>query len=189
MSIIHRSIKGLHCTWLVSRTMASSDDVDVFTLTLHHALRWVARLVESQEGLETKVRLQADLVGAPGICSLVWPVIWRVWLLWNRALIRCLVGIDYNMPELVSNDLIMRSRLCPWSPTVALHFLLNSGVEAKLMCLDSLRLPSCIRTSHTGVNQHVPQEYVPHHVARGFHHELSNYDNKARILTAKDVFS
>ncbi|KAI5675442.1 hypothetical protein M9H77_06392 [Catharanthus roseus] len=44
----------------------------------HHALRWVACLVESQEGLETKVGLRADLVGAQGICSLVWPVIWRV---------------------------------------------------------------------------------------------------------------
>ncbi|KAI5667450.1 hypothetical protein M9H77_17303 [Catharanthus roseus] len=36
--------------------------------------------------------------------------------------------------------------LCPWSPTVAFYVLLNSGVEAALMCLDSLRLPSCART-------------------------------------------
>ncbi|KAI5671418.1 hypothetical protein M9H77_11782 [Catharanthus roseus] len=31
------------------------------TWTLHHALRWVKRLVESQKGLETKVGLRADL--------------------------------------------------------------------------------------------------------------------------------
>ncbi|KAI5671308.1 hypothetical protein M9H77_11672 [Catharanthus roseus] len=53
--------------------------------------------------LETKVGLRADLVGAPGICSLVWPVIWRV-----------------------------------------------RFVEAVLMYLDSLRLPSCARTPHVG---------------------------------------
>ncbi|KAI5653922.1 hypothetical protein M9H77_31109 [Catharanthus roseus] len=35
-----------------------------------------------------------------------------------------------------------------FSPTVTLHVLLNSGVEAALMCLDSLRLPSCVRTPH-----------------------------------------
>ncbi|KAI5657927.1 hypothetical protein M9H77_26720 [Catharanthus roseus] len=32
--------------------------------TSHHALRWVGRLVESQEGLETKVSLKVDLIGA-----------------------------------------------------------------------------------------------------------------------------
>ncbi|KAI5666204.1 hypothetical protein M9H77_16057 [Catharanthus roseus] len=42
------------------------------------------------------------------------------------------------------------SELCPWSPTVALHILLNLGVEAALMCLDSLRLPSCARNPHIG---------------------------------------
>ncbi|KAI5672346.1 hypothetical protein M9H77_12710 [Catharanthus roseus] len=73
--------------------------------------------------------------------------LWRV----KRDLkLRCLAGIDYEMPELISDDLIMGSRLCPWSPTVALHVLLNSSVEATLMCLDSLRLPSCIRTPHVG---------------------------------------
>ncbi|KAI5659534.1 hypothetical protein M9H77_28327 [Catharanthus roseus] len=44
-------------------------------------------LVESQEGLETKVCLRAELVGAPRICSLVWPLIWGVRLIWNRALV------------------------------------------------------------------------------------------------------
>ncbi|KAI5672342.1 hypothetical protein M9H77_12706 [Catharanthus roseus] len=39
---------------------------------------------------------------------------------------------------------------CPWSRTIALYVLLNSGVEATLMCLDSLRLPSYVRTPHVG---------------------------------------
>ncbi|KAI5669400.1 hypothetical protein M9H77_19253 [Catharanthus roseus] len=45
------------------------------------------------------------------------------------------------MPDLVFDDLIMSSGLCPWSPNFALHDLLNLGIEAALMCLDSLRLP------------------------------------------------
>ncbi|KAI5654698.1 hypothetical protein M9H77_31885 [Catharanthus roseus] len=52
------------------------------------------------------------------------------------------------MPELGSDDLVMGSGLCPWSPTVALHVLLNLGKEAALMCLVSLRLPSCARNPH-----------------------------------------
>ncbi|KAI5666669.1 hypothetical protein M9H77_16522 [Catharanthus roseus] len=35
----------------------------------------------------------------------------------NRALVWCLAGFDYEMPELSSNDLVMGSGLCPWSPT------------------------------------------------------------------------
>ncbi|KAI5681970.1 hypothetical protein M9H77_03198 [Catharanthus roseus] len=42
----------------------------IFTWTSHHALRWDIHLVESQEGLETEVGPRADLVGAPGVCSL-----------------------------------------------------------------------------------------------------------------------
>ncbi|KAI5680568.1 hypothetical protein M9H77_01795 [Catharanthus roseus] len=58
----------------------------------------------------------------------------RVWWLWNRALIKCLAGTDYEMPELASDDLvIIRSELYPWSPTYALHVLLNSNVEVVLM--------------------------------------------------------
>ncbi|KAI5667838.1 hypothetical protein M9H77_17691 [Catharanthus roseus] len=60
----------------------------------------------------------------------------------------CLAGTDYEMPELISDYLVMGSGFCPWSPTVTLHALLNSGVEAALMCLNSLRLPNCIRTPH-----------------------------------------
>ncbi|KAI5675434.1 hypothetical protein M9H77_06384 [Catharanthus roseus] len=85
----------------------------VFTLTSHHALRWVGHLVESQGGLETKVGLKVDLVGSPGICSLVWPVIWIVRSLWNRALVRWFANIDYEMPEVVSDDLVKGSGHCP----------------------------------------------------------------------------
>ncbi|KAI5676863.1 hypothetical protein M9H77_07813 [Catharanthus roseus] len=83
----------------------------------------------------------------PRICSL-FLCEWRVQWLWNRVLVRCLAGIDYKMPELIFDDFIMGSRLCPWSPIVAL--LLNSGVEATLMCLDSLKLSNCVRTAHVG---------------------------------------
>ncbi|KAI5649373.1 hypothetical protein M9H77_35378 [Catharanthus roseus] len=80
------------------------------------------------EGLETKVSLRANLV----------------------ALVKCLAGIDYKILELIFDDLVMGSRLCPWSSTVTLHVLLNLGVEATLMCLDSLRLSSCVQTPHIG---------------------------------------
>ncbi|KAI5669061.1 hypothetical protein M9H77_18914 [Catharanthus roseus] len=71
-------------------------------------------------------------------------------LLWNRTLVWCLAGIDYEMPELGSGDLILGSGPCPWSLIVALHVSLNSGIEAALMCLDSLRLPKCARNPHIG---------------------------------------
>ncbi|KAI5681814.1 hypothetical protein M9H77_03042 [Catharanthus roseus] len=66
---VNRHVSGLHCTWLVPCTKASSDDVNgtwrlaqsVFMWTLHHALWWDGRLVESQEGLETEVGPKADL--------------------------------------------------------------------------------------------------------------------------------
>ncbi|KAI5676061.1 hypothetical protein M9H77_07011 [Catharanthus roseus] len=51
----------------------------------------------------------------------------------NRALVWCLVVIDYKMPKLDYDDLISGSRPCPWSPTMALHVSLNSGVEAALI--------------------------------------------------------
>ncbi|KAI5668954.1 hypothetical protein M9H77_18807 [Catharanthus roseus] len=65
--------------------------------TSHYALRWNGRLIESQEGLETKVGLKTDLVGDQG--SVAW-------------------------------------------------FYVNGECEAALMCLDSLRLPSCIQTPY-----------------------------------------
>ncbi|KAI5669252.1 hypothetical protein M9H77_19105 [Catharanthus roseus] len=65
-------------------------------------------------------------------------------LLWNGALVWCLAGIDYEMPELDSDDLVLGSGPCPCSPTVALHVSLNLGIEDVLMYLDSLRLPNCV---------------------------------------------
>ncbi|KAI5652909.1 hypothetical protein M9H77_30096 [Catharanthus roseus] len=100
--------------------------------------RWDDRLVESQEGLEIKVGIRADLVGAPGSIA---------WFYVNGE---CLAGIDYEMPELVSDDLVIGSGLCSWCPTVVFHVLLNLGVEVALMCLDLVRLPSCARTPHIG---------------------------------------
>ncbi|KAI5680175.1 hypothetical protein M9H77_01402 [Catharanthus roseus] len=69
---VNERVTGLHYTWLVPHTRASSDNVDggivlggraqsVFTWTSHHALRWDGRLVETQEGLETEVCPRADL--------------------------------------------------------------------------------------------------------------------------------
>ncbi|KAI5650366.1 hypothetical protein M9H77_36371 [Catharanthus roseus] len=42
------------------------------------------------------------------------------------------------------------SGLYPCNPTVALHVLLNLGIEAASMCLNSLRLLSCARNPHCG---------------------------------------
>ncbi|KAI5676820.1 hypothetical protein M9H77_07770 [Catharanthus roseus] len=36
------------------------------------------------------------------------------------------------------------------SPTMALHVSLNSGAKATLMCLDSVRVPSCARSPYVG---------------------------------------
>ncbi|KAI5675504.1 hypothetical protein M9H77_06454 [Catharanthus roseus] len=67
------SVRGLHFTWLVPRTSASSDGVDVSDSgewihlkrgVDHNASCFVVgfgRLVESQEGLETEVGARADL--------------------------------------------------------------------------------------------------------------------------------
>ncbi|KAI5674267.1 hypothetical protein M9H77_14631 [Catharanthus roseus] len=91
---VNGRVSGLHCTWLVPRTRASSDDVDGFLTLRVDPLEEgrrsrrvcpnrVGHLVESQEGLKTEVGPKAELV------------------------------------------------------------------EAVLMCLDSLRLPSCARNPHT----------------------------------------
>ncbi|KAI5668050.1 hypothetical protein M9H77_17903 [Catharanthus roseus] len=99
---------------------------------------------ESQEGIETKVSLRA-----PGLASGMGER-----LLWNRVLVWCLAGIDNEMLELGSNDLVLGSRPCPWSLTVALHISLNSGIEAALICLDSLKLSSCTRNPHFNAERH-----------------------------------
>ncbi|KAI5668978.1 hypothetical protein M9H77_18831 [Catharanthus roseus] len=97
-------------------TRASSDGVDVLDLgEWIHLKRGDGRLVESQEGLETKVGPSTDLVGAPGILR----------LFDNRALLWYLAGIDYEIPNLGSDDLVLGSRRYPWSPTVALTYSLT----------------------------------------------------------------
>ncbi|KAI5654014.1 hypothetical protein M9H77_31201 [Catharanthus roseus] len=165
----------------------------VFTLTSHHALQWVSCLVESQEGLETKVGLMADLLdrgisrdmsssaGVPHelttlpsdrkvefsreLVSGAKPIFRTPYRMVQEELReltkqlqellqqeyihptiiafqfrtiapylhsesatamelrarKVLAAIDYDMPELISDDLIMGSELCLWSPTVALH--------------------------------------------------------------------
>ncbi|KAI5681608.1 hypothetical protein M9H77_02836 [Catharanthus roseus] len=136
---VNGCVSRLHCTWLVPRTKASSNDVDGF-LTLRvdpledgrSTLRaWPNRYLRGH-----RIMLCGGTVAYAVVC--------------NRALVRYLAGIDYEVPELSSDGLVLGSRLCPWSPTVALHVLLNLGVEAALMCLDLLKLPSCARNPHIG---------------------------------------
>ncbi|KAI5657059.1 hypothetical protein M9H77_25852 [Catharanthus roseus] len=106
-----------------------------------------------------------------------------VWLFGNRALVWCLVGFDYEKPELDFDDLVSCFELCPWSPTVALHVYLNSGVEAALMCLDSLKLPSYARNPHVGssisiINSgHIEARYIAEVLALEFwiHFSLEGY--------------
>ncbi|KAI5672594.1 hypothetical protein M9H77_12958 [Catharanthus roseus] len=63
----HRSIRGLYCMWLVPRTKASSDGVNVLDsgewIHLNRGVDHVGfgRLVESQEGLEIEVGNKEDL--------------------------------------------------------------------------------------------------------------------------------
>ncbi|KAI5654448.1 hypothetical protein M9H77_31635 [Catharanthus roseus] len=113
---------------------ASSDDVDGF-LTLR---------VDPLEGERSTLRAWPDRAV---VC--------------NRALVLRFVGIDYEMLELGSDDLIMGSGLCPSSPTVALHVLLNLGVEAVLMCLDLLKLPSFARNPHINSGRDTQIPYSP----------------------------
>ncbi|KAI5657042.1 hypothetical protein M9H77_25835 [Catharanthus roseus] len=113
-------------------------------------------LVESKEGLETEVGPRP-----------VWTSDMGVQLFGNRALVWCLAGIDYEMPELGSDDLVMGSELCLWSPTIALYVISNLGVEAVLMYLDSLKLPNCARTPHIGSSISDGQRYIKLLVPRG----------------------
>ncbi|KAI5657953.1 hypothetical protein M9H77_26746 [Catharanthus roseus] len=53
-------------------------------------------------------------------------------------------GLHYA--GLVSDDLVLESGPSLLSPIVALHVSLHSGVEAALMCLDSLRFPAALET-------------------------------------------
>ncbi|KAI5677123.1 hypothetical protein M9H77_08073 [Catharanthus roseus] len=122
--------------------LASSDNVDGF-LTL--------RVDPLEEGVLPvgfgPVSIYADITSCstPGLASDMGRAIVM------ESSVRMVFGcIDYEIPELGSDDLVMGSGLCSWSPTVALHVLLNSGVEAALMYLDSFKLPNCTRTPHVG---------------------------------------
>ncbi|KAI5670570.1 hypothetical protein M9H77_10934 [Catharanthus roseus] len=71
----------------------------------------------------------------------------RVRLFGNRAIVWCLAGIDYKMSKLDFDDPISGFEPCPWSPTVALHVSLNSGVEAALMTYSLVSRDTQIRYS------------------------------------------
>ncbi|KAI5654037.1 hypothetical protein M9H77_31224 [Catharanthus roseus] len=94
--------------------------------TSHHALQSVGRLVERQEELETKVGLRTDLVGAPGICSLVWPVIWRVQLLWKSsariffAAYCVYILLSVAQGGLVTDAVAYRDGCSVWKPIVGI---------------------------------------------------------------------
>ncbi|KAI5664834.1 hypothetical protein M9H77_24157 [Catharanthus roseus] len=135
LKFVENQVNGfsrLHCTWLVPRTRASFDDVDGF-LTLR-----VDPLEEGRSTLRAWPKppvLTSDM----GVRLFVIERSYGVWLVLTT---RC--------QNLVPMDSFWGSRLCPWNPSVAFHVLLNLGVEAALMCLDSLRLPSCARNPDVG---------------------------------------
>ncbi|KAI5682390.1 hypothetical protein M9H77_03618 [Catharanthus roseus] len=124
---VNGRVSELHCTWLVLCTRTSFDNMDGF-LTL--------RVDPLEEGRST---LRAWPNRDMGVWLFVIEHLYGVWLVLTT---RC--------RNLVSLASFWGSGLCPWSPTVALHVLLNLGVEAALMCLDSLRLRSCARNPHVG---------------------------------------
>ncbi|KAI5667913.1 hypothetical protein M9H77_17766 [Catharanthus roseus] len=72
-------------------------------------------------------------------------------LVFTRTLHHALGWVGHlveSQRRFIFDDLVMGSRLCPWNLTVAVHVLLNLGIVAILMCLDSLRLLSYARTPH-----------------------------------------
>ncbi|KAI5649753.1 hypothetical protein M9H77_35758 [Catharanthus roseus] len=108
---MHRSSAPYSCVDLLERERNTVEGLvqPILHQISHHDLRWDGRLFESQEGLETKDGLRADLV---------------VHVLWNQALVRCLTCSNYGMPELVSDDLVMdydsfyRAQLFAWPHTL-----------------------------------------------------------------------
>ncbi|KAI5650250.1 hypothetical protein M9H77_36255 [Catharanthus roseus] len=65
---VNGRVSGLHCTWLVLRTRASSDDVDGFLFLrvdpLEEGRSTLRAWPISQEGLKTEVGPRADLVAS-----------------------------------------------------------------------------------------------------------------------------
>ncbi|KAI5654808.1 hypothetical protein M9H77_31995 [Catharanthus roseus] len=90
------SVRGLHCTWLVPRTRASSDGVDDS---------------DSRKWIHLKRGVDREGCGPIGLRG-------------HRIMLCCVVRL----------------------PSEDIACFLHWGVEAVLMCLDSLRLPSCART-------------------------------------------
>ncbi|KAI5671318.1 hypothetical protein M9H77_11682 [Catharanthus roseus] len=76
----------------------------------------------------------------------------------NRVLVWRLAGIDYEMPKLDSDDLVMGSGLYPWSPTVALHVRLNLDFPAALETLMTIRDTINRSSSRRGVLVRVSPE-------------------------------
>ncbi|KAI5672615.1 hypothetical protein M9H77_12979 [Catharanthus roseus] len=122
---VNGRVSGLHCTRLVPRTRAFSDDVDGF---------FTLRVDLLEEGRSTLRAWPNQYLRGYRIMLCGGTCPYGIWLVLTT---RC--------RNLVPMTSFWGSRLCPWSPTVALHVLLNLGVEAAQMCLDSLRLPSCAR--------------------------------------------
>lgn len=63
----------------------------------------------------------------------------------------CLASNDFKMSELVSNDPVIGSVLCLWSPNFCIAWFLELELDAVLICLDSLKFPSCTQTTHMGL--------------------------------------
>ncbi|KAI5651004.1 hypothetical protein M9H77_37009 [Catharanthus roseus] len=57
---------------------------------------------------------------------------------------------DYEMPELISDGLVLGIRTLSVEPHCCITCSFKIGHRAALMCLDSLRLPSCARNPHVG---------------------------------------
>ncbi|KAI5648867.1 hypothetical protein M9H77_34872 [Catharanthus roseus] len=135
--VVFESVRELHCTWLVSYTRASSDGVDD-----SNSREWIHLKRNVDRGGCDPISLRGHRIM---LCDGVQP----------PTLVWCLAGIDYKILELDSNDLVFLSGPCLLSPTVALCISLHSSVEAALMCLDSLRLPSYARNPHR-----IPKSFI-----------------------------
>ncbi|KAI5672831.1 hypothetical protein M9H77_13195 [Catharanthus roseus] len=113
---VNGRVSGLHCTWLVSRIRASSDDVDEFFILMVDPL---------EEGRSTLRAWPNRYLRGHRIMFCGGTVTYAVDC--NRALVWCLAGIDYEMPELGFDGLVLGIRTLSMEPTVTLHVLINLG--------------------------------------------------------------